>query len=174
MSLQLVAEMHIRPVNGDKKKKKKKKKAAQWSFSPSSRPHFSLWWLSTSPPLSSPPTLLSPSCLRSFLRRLKKNPAGRTGRAAKGVVWFVWVRFFQFKLVWLKQIRSEPPLVECLLITTTMTIKEKLRICLRKTCHLLPFMPLIKWKSFFFFFLENKRNLRNSQLLSHKNLAQYL
>jgi len=67
MNLQLVAEMHISPVNGGTVKKKFKKKETQWSFSPSSR--------LPSPSQRSPLIPLSLSCLQPWpFHRLKKLP----------------------------------------------------------------------------------------------------
>lgn len=56
MGLQLVAEMHISPVNGDTVWKKKE---AQWSFSPSTRLPFLLSFVIINPLLTPPQTLSS-------------------------------------------------------------------------------------------------------------------
>lgn len=75
MGLQLVAEMHISPVNGDTVWRKK----AHWRFSLFTRlPFFSYSWLSTPsshPHKHPPPILLSLSCLqpRPFQQRLKNS-----------------------------------------------------------------------------------------------------
>lgn len=60
MSLQLVAEMHISPINGDSVwGKKKKKEEAHWSFPPSTRLPFLPSCAIISPLLTPPPTLSS-------------------------------------------------------------------------------------------------------------------
>lgn len=59
MGLQLVAEMHISPVNGDTVWKKKRKKEAQWSFSLSTRLPFLLSFVIIKPLLTPPQTLSS-------------------------------------------------------------------------------------------------------------------
>ena len=81
MSLQLVAEMHISPINGDSVwgKKKKKKRPTGASLHPPDCPffpHVRLSAPSSHPRQHSPPIPLSLSCLqpRSFQQRLKNSP----------------------------------------------------------------------------------------------------
>lgn len=77
MSLQLVAEMHISPVNGDSVWEKKEE--AYWSLPPSTRLPFLLSCTIISPLLTPPPTLSSHPAVTelppaSVISRLKNSP----------------------------------------------------------------------------------------------------